>query len=81
MTLTIFSLRLRASAVKICLFSLRTWRLCEITNRYVKGNIYRLELVSQLKSDAPGLGVEVRDIECSIMERALLAEEVQRQVV
>ena len=42
---------------------------------------YCLELVSQLKSDAPGLGVEVRDIECSIMKRALLAKEVQRQVI
>ena len=41
---------------------------------------HRLEFVSQLKCDAPGLGIQIRNIEGPVVERAFLAKEIQRQL-
>ena len=39
-----------------------------------------LKLVGRFERDAPGLGIQIRNVEGPVVERAFLAKEIQRQL-
>jgi hypothetical protein len=43
--------------------------------------IWMLKLVGRFERDAPGLGIQIRNIEGPVVERAFLTKEIQRQLI